>query len=64
MPSFVEPLLRRLADHFDVELSKFSNPIADMIAHNWYLGLTCFGGPGVHFQIVGTAQGESVECES
>lgn len=23
----------------------------DMLAHNWHLGLTCFGGPTVHFQI-------------
>jgi chromate transport protein ChrA len=22
-----------------------------MLAHNWYLGFTCFGGPTVHFQV-------------
>lgn len=26
-------------------------PILDMLAHNWYLGFTSFGGPAVHFQI-------------
>ncbi|KAI5364659.1 Putative chromate transporter [Septoria linicola] len=25
--------------------------IIDMLAHNWHLGLTAFGGPTVHFQI-------------
>lgn len=25
--------------------------ILDMLAHNWHLGLTSFGGPTVHFQI-------------
>lgn len=25
--------------------------VVDMLAHNWHLGLTCFGGPTVHFQI-------------
>lgn len=28
-----------------------SIPILDMLAHNWSLGLTSFGGPTVHFQI-------------
>ncbi|SMR63827.1 unnamed protein product [Zymoseptoria tritici ST99CH_3D1] len=28
-----------------------STPLLDMFAHNWHLGLTCFGGPTVHFQI-------------
>ncbi|KAF2222536.1 chromate transporter-domain-containing protein [Elsinoe ampelina] len=26
-------------------------PVVDMLAHNWYLGFTSFGGPTVHFQI-------------
>ncbi|KAM0715631.1 hypothetical protein Q7P37_009129 [Cladosporium fusiforme] len=26
-------------------------PVLDMLAHNWSLGLTSFGGPTVHFQI-------------
>lgn len=26
--------------------------LGDMLKHNWYLGLTSFGGPAVHFQIV------------
>lgn len=26
-------------------------PLFDMLAHNWYLGFTSFGGPTVHFQI-------------
>ena len=30
-------------------ISRFA--VVDMLAHNWYLGLTCFGGPTVHFQI-------------
>jgi hypothetical protein len=25
--------------------------VIDMLAHNWHLGLTSFGGPPVHFQI-------------
>jgi chromate transport protein ChrA len=28
-----------------------SNAVLDMIAHNWSLGFTSFGGPTVHFQI-------------
>lgn len=31
------------------ELSKIR--VLDMLAHNWYLGFTSFGGPTVHFQI-------------
>ncbi|KAK9478952.1 chromate transporter-domain-containing protein [Lipomyces japonicus] len=31
--------------------SKIGNGIADTLRHTWYLGLTCFGGPPVHFQI-------------
>jgi len=26
-------------------------PFLDMLAHNWHLGFTSFGGPAVHFQI-------------
>ncbi|KAM3421965.1 putative chromate transport protein [Cercospora zeina] len=26
-------------------------PVVDMLAHNWHLGLTAFGGPTVHFHI-------------
>lgn len=26
--------------------------LAEMLRTNWYLGLTSFGGPAVHFQIV------------
>jgi chromate transport protein ChrA len=29
----------------------FTNPILDMLAHNWSIALTAFGGPAVHFQI-------------
>lgn len=29
-------------------ISKFA--VIDMLAHNWYLGFTSFGGPTVHFQ--------------
>lgn len=28
-----------------------SIPFLDMLAHNWHLGFTSFGGPAVHFQI-------------
>ena len=30
---------------------RFSFSVLDMLIHNWYLGLTSFGGPAVHFQI-------------
>lgn len=26
--------------------------LGEMLINNWYLGLTAFGGPAVHFQIV------------
>lgn len=26
--------------------------LGEMLRHSWYLGLTSFGGPAVHFQIV------------
>jgi chromate transport protein ChrA len=29
----------------------FTNPVLDMLAHNWHIALTAFGGPAVHFQI-------------
>lgn len=54
MPSFIEPALRKLAHYFDMDPSKQSNSILEMIRYNWYLGFTSFGGPAVHFQIVST----------
>ena len=31
---------------------KLGGPLQEMLRTNWHLGLTCFGGPAVHFQIV------------
>ncbi len=36
-----------------IDVSKTDILLRDAIAHNWYLGWTSFGGPAVHFQIVG-----------
>lgn len=32
--------------------SKFWNRTREMIFVNWHLGLTAFGGPAVHYQLV------------
>lgn len=29
-----------------------NHDLLDMLKHNWHLGITSFGGPAVHFQIV------------
>lgn len=34
----------------------------DMLQRNWHLGLTSFGGPAVHFQIVCLRQRSDVEA--
>ena len=31
----------------------FYGQVQELIAGNWHLGLTCFGGPPTHFKIVG-----------
>ena len=41
--------LRNLVSPSGEAISKI--PLVDMLAHNWYLGFTSFGGPTVHFQI-------------
>ena len=33
-------------------LKKLRDQAHDVLIANWYLGLTAFGGPPVHFQIV------------
>ena len=33
--------------------TKFYRQVQELIAVNWHLGLTCFGGPPTHFKIVG-----------
>ncbi|KAL8868763.1 MAG: hypothetical protein Q9174_004768 [Haloplaca sp. 1 TL-2023] len=36
---------------FDGSGSRTTKALGDMLEKNWYLGLTSFGGPAVHFQI-------------
>lgn len=45
--------LKKAGEHLGVKPSKMTSPLREMFAKNWYLGFTCFGGPAVHFQIVG-----------
>jgi hypothetical protein len=54
MPSSVPIFIRQLAQHYDVDISKHGFRVREMIQRNWFLGLTCFGGPAVHFQIAST----------
>ncbi|KAL8837117.1 MAG: hypothetical protein Q9176_005859 [Flavoplaca citrina] len=43
--------LSSLVDIFSSNKPWNSSPLGDMLRQNWYLGLTSFGGPAVHFQI-------------
>lgn len=36
--------------------------VKEMLIHNWYLGFTAFGGPAVHFQIVGLFLPSFLHC--
>lgn len=45
-------VLRRSAEVMHLDTPKIWDRAVDMIAANWYLGFTAFGGPPVHFQIV------------
>ena len=52
-------LSRHRANQFNAEfhddggpLSKVWDRYRDIVAANWHLGVTSFGGPPVHFQIV------------
>ncbi|CZR69016.1 related to chromate transport protein [Phialocephala subalpina] len=44
--------LRRSADLMHIDLSKIWDRAVDVVAANWYLGFTAFGGPLVYFQIL------------
>ena len=44
--------LSSLVDFFSSNKPWTSSPLGDMLRQNWYPGLTSFGGPAVHFQIV------------
>jgi hypothetical protein len=47
-------VLRRGADLMHIDSSKAWDRAVDVVAANWHLGFTAFGGPPVHFQIVRT----------
>ncbi|KFY11552.1 hypothetical protein V492_04394 [Pseudogymnoascus sp. VKM F-4246] len=53
MSSSILQTLRKAGQHMGVDPSKMAGPVREMLYRNWYLGFTCFGGPAVHFQIVG-----------
>lgn len=53
MASFTRTVLRKFVHYRDVDSPKLGVHTREMIKHNWFLGFTCFGGPAVHFQIVG-----------
>lgn len=36
----------------DLTFQKFRDQARDVVFATWYLGVTAFGGPAVHFQIV------------
>jgi len=46
--------LRRGAELMHIDPSKIWDRTVDVVAANWHLGFTAFGGPPVHFQIVRT----------
>jgi hypothetical protein len=58
MPPFITPVRRLLRGQghgrFDdsATTSKLALRIADVVSRTWHLGLTAFGGPPVHFQIL------------
>lgn len=53
-PSLISRLKRTLHDANQASKQACQRvPLLDMLYHNWHLGLTSFGGPAVHFQIVG-----------
>ena len=45
-----------LGSLFDGSGSRTTKTLGNMLERNWYLGLTSFGGPAVHFQIVREAK--------
>ncbi|OBT54304.1 hypothetical protein VE04_05933 [Pseudogymnoascus sp. 24MN13] len=45
-------VLRRGADLMHIDSSKVWDRAVDVVAANWHLGFTAFGGPPVHFQIL------------
>ena len=53
LPSLVWPALSREATR--VQWNKFKQQAQDVLSANYHLGLTAFGGPPVHFQIVSKA---------
>ncbi len=50
--------LARASAHLEHLSSKLGGPLREMLQTNWHLGLTSFGGPAVHFQIVRRSPGE------
>ena len=55
MPSFLQPVLRKVADHLNMDVVKVTGSLREMVIRNWYLGFFSFGGPAVHFQIASIA---------
>ena len=54
----LNPILAFIGDVLQNSKLWGSGELSDMLRHNWYLGLTSFGGPAVHFQIVRTHLGQ------
>ena len=51
----LSPLWNKLGEIIADAKPPRSGSLGEMLQRNWYLGLTSFGGPAVHFQIVGPA---------
>ena len=51
----LESILSSIDETFARSKPWISGGFAQMLRRNWHLGLTSFGGPNVHFQIVRTA---------
>jgi hypothetical protein len=52
MEQFLFSALRRCANSIHISISEIWRRSMDVLSKNWNLGLTAFGGPPVHFQIV------------
>lgn len=45
--------MTKMKDKLSRYAGRGEGSLLEMLKYNWYLGLTCFGGPSVHVQVGG-----------
>jgi hypothetical protein len=56
MARFVVPVSLRYFRSIEVDSAEIWGRAKEVFGKNWHLGVTAFGGPPVHFQIVSSGQ--------